>query len=53
MQYRAYSQLYWKKNKLSKHTNFENFINGYHKHLKRARYERDFDKALEILRDDI
>ena len=56
MQYRAYSQLYWKKNKLSKHTNpgnFENFINGYHKHLEESLRERDFDKALEILRDDI
>lgn len=56
MQYRAYSQLYWKKNKLSKRANpddFENFINGYHKHLEKSLRERDFGRALEILRDDI
>lgn len=54
MQYRAYSQLYWKKNMLAKpYNNFEIKINEYHYNLEKSLRTRDFDQAVQILQDDI
>ncbi len=54
MQYRAYSQLYWKKNMLSKpNNNFEIKINEYHYNLEKSLREHNYEEALQILREDI
>jgi DNA-binding GntR family transcriptional regulator len=54
MQYRAYPQLYRRKNLLSQRTHtFESDINEYHDRLADCLRARDFKAAAKVLRDDI
>lgn len=54
MQYRAYSQLYWKKSSMSLYTNdFVGRINLQHNRLADCMRARDFDAAVQVLREDI
>ncbi|NLV58381.1 MAG: GntR family transcriptional regulator [Clostridiales bacterium] len=54
MQYRAYSQLYWKKNMLAKpNDSFDLTINEYHYTLEKLLREHKFEEAVQVLKDDI
>lgn len=53
-QYRAYTQLYWQKNQMTKKDNtFENAINEYHILLADLLKNHNFEEAVRILKNDI